>query len=157
MKYIYPILFFIPLALLQVTVIPFFSYNSVYPDLIGILIAILGFRNGKIYGMANGFFLGLLFDILTGGAIGLSSFSKTINGFMAGHFYKEERKDEEISNMKLLLIILISTSLDSFFYTFLGGSKLSFNVFYLLLVHGLIPGFYSAVFSLPILFFKEKI
>ncbi|KAB2837759.1 MAG: rod shape-determining protein MreD, partial [Melioribacteraceae bacterium] len=66
LKFLIPILIFIPLAALQLTVVPLISVDFVVPDLIVILIVFFTLRNGQIYGSLLGFILGLLFDLASG-------------------------------------------------------------------------------------------
>lgn len=106
--------------------------------------------------MFNGFAAGLIFDLLSGGIIGLSSFSKTINGFAAGSFYAEDKKDG-VSKLKIFFIIFLSVSLDSFFYTFFSGSVVSINLFELIIYHGILPGIYTTVLGSPVLLIIERI
>ena len=84
--YIYPILIFIPLAIIQTTVIPLISINGYVPDLILILLVLYTLKEGQMYGMILGFVLGFFFDLATGNVIGSTMLSKTVAGFVAGYF-----------------------------------------------------------------------
>ncbi|MBN1301418.1 MAG: rod shape-determining protein MreD [Melioribacteraceae bacterium] len=157
MKFVYTLIIFFVLVVVQLTIIPFFSISYFRPDLISILVSVFAIRFGSIMGMSNGFVLGLLFDLISGGIIGLSSFSKTVNGFIAGQFSREKREEESVNFMKVILIILLCSSLDNFFYTYLSGSSLNVNVFEILLLYGLMPGLYTSLLALPLFLIKERI
>ena len=156
MKYLYYILIILVLAAVQLTVIPYFRFGSFGPDLLTILVAVFALKYGRVQGMLNGFFIGLLFDLISGGTIGLSSFSKTINGFIAGSFYIEDRK-ELLNNAKFLLIILLCSTVDNFSINILSGGIMNLNFLGVLFTYGLLPGIYTTIISSPLLLIKERI
>ncbi len=156
MNRVYLILTFIVLAVIQLTVIPFFTFGSFHPDLISVFVTVFAVLYGRVSGMIGGFLAGLLLDLMSGGIIGLSSFSKTINGFVAGSFSPGDKKDG-LSKVKLFFIILLCSTMDSFFYTFLSGSFVSIGFFELVLYHGILPGLYTAIIGSPVLIVIERL
>ena len=92
-KYIYPLLLFIPLLILQTTVIPLFAFYNATPDLILILLVYYSINYGQVYGTVLGFVFGFLFDLITGSLLGSAMLSKTLAGFIAGFFSNENKRD----------------------------------------------------------------
>jgi hypothetical protein len=58
---------------------------------------------------------------------------------------------------KLLLVLLLCVTMDNFLYNFISGTGLQINFFELVLTASILPGIYSLVLSLPILFFRERL
>lgn len=143
-------------VVLQLTVIPFFSFGTFRPDLLSVFVTIFALLSGRVQGMFAGFAIGLVFDLLSGGVIGLSSFAKTINGFAGGSFAVTDKKNN-ISKIKLLLVMVFCATLDNFFYSFISGSYVTVNVIQLLVYHGIIPGLYTAVIGSPVLLVIERL
>jgi rod shape-determining protein MreD len=148
---------FVVIIVFQNSVLPFFSFGTIKPDLLSILVMIVGVKYGKLFGMTNGFILGLVFDLFTGGTIGLSSFTKTLNGFVAGYWSQSDQNEERLPFYKLLLVLLLCVTMDNFLYNFISGTGLQINFFELVLTASILPGIYSLVLSLPILFFRERL
>lgn len=59
--YFIAILLLIPLTILQLTVIPLFSYNQIAPDLVLILLVYYTLKMGQLHGTILGFIFGLFF------------------------------------------------------------------------------------------------
>jgi len=93
---------------LQVYVAPLFSIREVAPDFILITVIAISLQKGKIWGVIAGFVVGVLFDSLSTGMIGLSSLAKTIAAFTAGVFVGErlERSFGAIAGF-LFIVLLI--------------------------------------------------
>ena len=156
LKFIVPILIFIPIAALQLTVIPLISVDFIVPDLIVILVVFFTLKNGQIYGSLLGFVLGFLFDLVSGGLIGASMFSKTLAGFTAGYFYNEKRVESNLDSTMFITIIFMCSFVDSLFYSLLASTESGITIFNLLFEHGILPAFYTALAALPIIIFKPS-
>ncbi|HEX9739356.1 MAG TPA: rod shape-determining protein MreD, partial [Ignavibacteriaceae bacterium] len=65
-QFIFPVFLFIPLLILQTTVIPLFAVYNAVPDLILILLVFYAISYGQIFGTVLGFGFGFLFDLITG-------------------------------------------------------------------------------------------
>ena len=81
--------FFFPTALVWVSQLLFvdlFSIGTIRPDFLLILVIYYSISNGRFFGTALGFLLGLLIDI-SGAALffGLSPLTYTITGYLAGN------------------------------------------------------------------------
>lgn len=70
--------------LAQTMLLPHLTIAGVKPDLLLIASVAAGMAKGKNPGMAAGFFLGLLSDVLYGGVIGLLAFSYLVIGYVSG-------------------------------------------------------------------------
>lgn len=96
--------------LLQITLFQFLKIKHTKLDLILIFIVYTGLKFGSIRGMAIGFILGLIEDIMSITLIGINTFSKTLLGFLSGKlniFYKDNKFAQ-------VLIVFVFTLLDSF-------------------------------------------
>ncbi len=154
-RFLIPILWFVPLAALQLTVVPMISFDGIFPNLILVLTVFYGVRYGKIFGSILGFLLGLLFDLLSGGIIGSSMFAFTLAGFIAGYYFRED-DSSNLYSFNFLLVLLYASSVSLFIYSLIVYSSISTNILTLFFEQGLLPAFYTAIFGLPVLFFKPK-
>ncbi len=154
-KFVKPILIFIPLAAIQLTVIPLISFQGIFPDLILILIVFYSIKEGQIFGMILGFALGFFFDLISGGLIGSSMFAKTLAGFIGGYFYKENDLSN-IYSFNFLFITLLAGSVSSFIFALISYSNIFTNFLSLFFLQGLLPGVYSSIFTLPVVVLKPK-
>ena len=70
----------------------FYKIGSHTPDLFIILVAYISLNEGKIKGTISGFTVGLIQDlIISVGFLGLSAFTKSLSGFVMGHFTDSRR------------------------------------------------------------------
>lgn len=151
-----PILFFIPLVVIQLVIVPLISISNIVPNLVFILIAYFTLRHGQTYGTILGFILGFLFDIISGGLIGAFMFSFTLSAFVVGYFYGENKIDINISTYFFLIILFVCGSLNSFVYAVISNSNSNISLFFMMLEEGILPGLYTALFGLPIVIFHPK-
>ena len=155
--YIYPILIFFPVLVIQTTIIPFISINGVIPDLIIILLVFYTLRNGQIYGTVLGFIYGLLFDLITGSLLGSSMLAKTLAGFTAGYFANENKIEIYFKSYNFALIVLLCSVLNSVINAFFTNIEFNSNLFVMIFQLGLLPGIYTAVISLiSIVFYPRR-
>lgn len=156
LRFLIPIIIFIPLAVMQLTVIPLISVDYIAPDLILILVVFLTLKNGQIYGSILGFILGLLFDLVSGGLIGAAMFSKTLAGFIAGYFFSEKRIETNLDSTMFIVIIFVCAFVDSLFYSLLTSIESNITILNLFFEYGILPAFYTAAVSLPVIIFKPS-
>jgi rod shape-determining protein MreD len=154
--YFKAIIFFFPLAILQVTIIPFLSYRQIAPDLILILLVYFGLQMGQLHGTILGFILGFLFDIFSGGIIGSAMFSKTLSGFITGYFYNENKLDVNLKSYMLLGIIAVVGTIDTIVYSFFSTTEIQTNLLILFFEQGILPGLYSACIAIPLIVFYPR-
>jgi rod shape-determining protein MreD len=155
-KHLKPILFFVPLAVIQLVIIPLISISNTAPNLVFVLITYYTLRHGQVYGTILGFILGFLLDIFSGGLIGAFMFSFTLSAFVAGYFYGENKMDINISSYFFLFILFICGSINSFLYAAVSNTNSGVSLFFMLLEEGILPGLYTALFGLPIVIFHPK-
>lgn len=88
----------------------FYVLGNYTPDLFVILVIYISLREGKISGTISGFSIGLIQDlILSVGFLGLSSFSKSLSGFLVG-FFTNSRRARKYPGILIPAIIGISVS-----------------------------------------------
>jgi len=156
-EYIYPILVFFPVLIIQTTIIPLVSINGVVPDLVIILLVFYTLRNGQIYGTVLGFIYGLFFDLITGSLLGSAMLAKTLAGFIAGYFANENKIEIYFKSYNFALIVLLCSVINSVINTFFSSIELNSNLLIMVFQLGLLPGLYTAVVSLiSIVFYPRR-
>ena len=107
------------------------AIHDVRPDLLIIILVFYGLKFGQIYSTIIGFFIGLIQDILSGGFLGLSSFTKSIAGFIIGISGKNEsRNSPKTYFLTLGVTCIIHDLLFYYIYTFgenIDGWQLLFS------------------------------
>jgi rod shape-determining protein MreD len=151
-----PILIFIPLAIVQLTLVPMISIGSVAPNLVFVLITYFTLKNGQAYGTLLGFIIGFFLDLVSGGLIGAFMFSFTLSAFIAGYFYSENKIEFNTFSFFFLLIVFICGSINAFVYGVISNSNSDVNLFLLIFEEGFFPGLYTAFFGLPMIIFTSK-
>ncbi|OGU28486.1 MAG: rod shape-determining protein MreD [Ignavibacteria bacterium GWA2_35_9] len=152
-RYIFPILLFIPLLILQTTIIPLFAFYNATPDLILILLVFYSISYGQVYGTVLGFVFGFLFDLITGSLLGSAMLSKTIAGFIAGYFSNENKKDIYAGSYVFSFIVMLCAIVDSIVYSFFSTTELQRNFLLLFFEQGFLPGLYTAIISISVIVF----
>jgi len=154
--YIYSIILFFPLLIIQTTIVPLVAIDGAVPDLILIMLVFYTIRNGQFYGTVLGFIYGFIFDLITGSFLGSTMLSKTLAGFLAGYFYNENRLESNFKSYVFSLIVLLCASVDSVIYTFITQIDFSSSLFSLLIEQGMIPGIYTALLSFVVAIFYPQ-
>ena len=96
------------LLMIQGLLGPWLSIQKIRPDFMLIFIIFVGQKEGKIFGQLSGFIFGLLIDVLgIGSFLGLSIFTKTLSGFMAGYLKNQKNKINIFSYYVMILLILV--------------------------------------------------
>jgi rod shape-determining protein MreD len=152
-QFIFPILIFIPLLILQTTLIPLFAVYNAVPDLIIILLVFYAINYGQIFGTVLGFVFGFLFDLITGSLLGSAMLSKTMTGFIAGYFSNENKRDLYLRSYIFSFIVFLCAVVDSIVYSFFSSAELQRNFLLLFFEQGLLPGLYTAVISIIVFVF----
>lgn len=154
--YIFAIILFFPLLILQSTIVPLISIVGVIPDLILILLVYFTLRLGQIHGTILGFVYGLLLDMITGNIFGSAMIAKTISGFVAGYFYNENKLDIYFKSVAFSLIVLLGATIDSFIFSFFSSIELEKSILLRFLQQGMFPGIYTAIISLVLVMFHPR-
>lgn len=152
----YPFLIFFPVLLIQTTIIPFASVGGIIPDLILILLVYYTLLHGQIYGTVLGFVFGFLFDLITGSLLGSAMLSKTTAGFIAGYFAGDAKIGAYFKSYSFALIVLLCAVIDSVVFTFFSSVEVSTSFIEIFLSQGILPGIYTAVVSVLVIFFFPK-
>ena len=147
-----PILLFIPVAVLQLTIIPFLSFDYIVPDLVLILVVYFTLQNGQLYGTLLGFVIGLLMDLVSGGIIGSWMFSKTLSGFLAGYFYNENKVAFNTGSFLLVFVVFLCGTVDSIVHSFFSSTESNTSLIFLIFEQGLLPGIYTGILSVVLIF-----
>lgn len=155
-NFIKPVLIFIPLAAVQLVVIPFITVQNINPNLIIVLIVFYTLLNGQLYGTILGFVLGFLFDLVSGGLLGGFMFAFMLSGFIAGYFYNDNKRDINTSSFALSVIVLLCATISIFVYSTITNSNTDVRVIYQIVEDGILPGIFTAIFSIPIVILNPR-
>jgi rod shape-determining protein MreD len=153
-KYILLSLLFI---LLQTTVVQLFSLNGIVCDMLLIWVVYISIQEGQMSGTIYGFSIGLVFDMVSGGFLGLSSLTKALCGFSAGYFYNENKIEITLGSYRFLLVVLFSSILHNFIYFLLYQQGSEINIWLAVLKIGLTTTLYTTTVSIiPVLIYARK-
>ena len=129
----YVLLFYILQLLMCQSWTMLFAFDDPTPDLFIIFVIWLTLKEGTYFGLFAGFFIGLLFDIISVDIIGTNALAKTVAAFIAGFFYKERETSKITKSNKFILITLLVTLIHNliYFFFYIKTSDQNFMVFYL--------------------------
>jgi rod shape-determining protein MreD len=118
--------------LVQTLILPYIAIGSIIPDLVLIWVVYLAVTRGHIAGSTAGFMLGLMLDVLAGddGMLGLSAFTKTLAGFLAGYAFSENKTEQTLTSSQFPLIVTVTALVHNlvYFIVSLQGSDLSWQL-----------------------------
>jgi rod shape-determining protein MreD len=121
------ILLSILFVILQTTLARYLAIENIAPDLLLIWIVYLALREGQSAATIAGFFLGLLFDLISGrdSMLGLAALCKTVAGFAAGYFYNENKIMQLLGGYQFVLVVAIASIVHNvlYFIIFLQGTE----------------------------------
>ena len=156
LKYVLPLFVFIPVVLIQLTVIPFVAIQEVVPNLILIAVVYFSISNGQIFGTITGASYGLLFDLISGNLVGSHMLSKTVAGFVAGYFSGETRREKYLYTYSFTLVILLSALADAMIFSFFSVIDFNTNFLMALFNHALLPSIYTSIVSILVVVIPYK-
>jgi len=156
LKYIVPLFVFIPVVLIQLTVIPFVAIQEVVPNLILIAVVYFSISNGQIFGTITGASYGLLFDLISGNLVGSHMLSKTVAGFIAGYFSGETRREKYLYTYSFTLVVLLSALADAMIFSFFSVIDFNTNFLMALFNHALLPSIYTSIVSILVVVIPYK-
>lgn len=151
----YTVLFAVLLAA-QLVIVPLISIENIAPNLPLILIIFLTLNNGQIFGTILGFIFGVFLDVFSGGITGAFMLTFTLSGFVTGYFYNENKIASNTSTYFFSFIVILIATFNSFLYSAITNSNPDVSFVFMLVEEGLLPGFYTAVFSLPVVLFNPS-
>jgi len=155
-KFLYSLLVFIPILIVQITLITFITWNSIAPNFILILLVFYTIKNNQLFGTVLGFTYGLLLDLFTGGLLGSAMLSFTVSGFIAGYFLNENKRHIYFKPLNFSLIVLLCAIISSIMFSFFSTIDFSRNIFTSIFEDGLLPGFYTAIVALILIYFYPR-
>ena len=144
------------LTVLHMTILDFISIGNITPDLLIILVVVISIQEGQFRAVFAGFFIGLMFDIVSIDVIGTNALTKTVAAFFAGFFYKEGESRLILGSYKFIIIILIASLIHNFIYHifYLRLSEASLMVFFL--KYGVAAALYTTVLAVFPMLFKIR-
>ncbi|MFN3871455.1 MAG: rod shape-determining protein MreD [Ignavibacterium sp.] len=156
LNYIISLIIFIPVLIIQTTVVPLISIGEVVPDLILILLVYYSITEGQIYGTVLGFIYGFCFDLVTGSLLGSAMIAKTVSGFVAGYFSSENKVDIYLMFFNFGLIVFLAALVDQIIYSFFSAFDISSNIFLIFFQNAFLPAFYTALLGMIIIIFVPR-
>jgi rod shape-determining protein MreD len=143
--------------LLQTKVMRLLTVDGITPDVLTIWIVYLALKEGQLSGTLWGFALGLLFDLGTGGFVGLSALAKTIAGFSAGYFYNENKTHLTLASYRFLLIVLLVSVIQNTLYFVVYSQGSEVGLLRAVFEVGLATAFYTTTWTLlPMFAFARR-
>ena len=114
------------LLIVQANLVDMIGLRGITPDLLLIFIVYLAVKEGQMYVLPWGFFLGLVLDLSTGTVIGLSALSKTVAAFTAGYFFSENKIVMTLATYRFLLLVFFTAFIHNtvYFVIFTMGSDI---------------------------------
>jgi len=155
-EFLYSLIFFVPVFIIQTTLVQFITWNAIAPNFILILLVFYSVKNGQLYGTILGFVYGLLFDLITGGLLGSAMLSNTIAGFLAGYFSNENKRHIFFKPYNFGLIVLLCSIIASIIYSIFSTFDFSTNIITSLFEDGLLPGLYTSFVAIIIMYFYPR-
>ncbi|MCH7827981.1 MAG: rod shape-determining protein MreD [Bacteroidetes bacterium] len=155
-KFILSILFFIPVLFVQITLVQFITWGAITPNFILILLVFYSIFHGQLYGTVLGFVYGLLFDLITGGLLGSAMLSYTLAGFIAGYFSNKNKRHIYLKPFSYGFIVLLCSITASIIYSIFSTIDFSTNIITSLFEEGLLPGLYTSVVAIIIIYFYPR-
>lgn len=117
------------LIVVNATLVDFITIGNAVPDILLIWIVYVAVTQGQLAATLYGFFIGLGVDLIAGddGMLGLSTFVKTLAGFLAGYFFNDNKIELTLSSWKFVVAVGLCTLLHNgiYFLIFLRGSEIS--------------------------------
>ncbi|KAA0242749.1 MAG: rod shape-determining protein MreD [Ignavibacteriales bacterium] len=148
LKYFIPLLIFIPVVIIQLTIIPFVSIQEVVPNLLLISVVYFAIANGQIIGTVNGALYGLLYDLISGNLVGSNMLSLTVAGFIAGYFSGETKREKYLFTYSFSLVVVICALINATIFSLFSVIDFNTNFVQALFNHALLPSIYTAVVSI---------
>lgn len=117
--------------LLQTTLMPAITLANVCPNILLIIIAYIGYINGRTYGMFFGLFGGLLFDLQFNSIIGLYALIYMIIGYLSGICHKIYFREDYTLPVILITVDSIIYGCSIYITEFLFRSRLDYKFYFI--------------------------
>ena len=148
LKYFIPLFIFIPVVIIQLTIIPFVAVQEVVPNLLLIAVVYFSIANGQIFGTINGAVFGLMYDLISGNLVGSNMLSLTVAGFIAGYFSGETKREKYLFTYSFSLVVAICALINSVIFSFFSVIDFNTNFLQALFNHALLPAIYTSIVSI---------
>ncbi len=122
-----PLITFLIVLLVQITLIPLIAIAGVIPDLVLISLVYYSISRNQFYGTLLGAYYGFLIDLITGSLLGINTYIFS-------------------------LIVFICALIDSIIFSFFSAFDVQTNIFKLLFEQALLPSLYTAMVSIFFIF-----
>lgn len=155
-NFLKPVLLFIPLAAIQLVIVPIISVADIVPNVLIVLVILYTLKHGQIYGTVLGFVIGGLFDLISGGLLGGYMLAFTVTSFIGGYFFNENKIDANTTTFAFVFTVFLCGTISSFLYAAVTTTSTDINIFYLTVEEGILPGIYTAVLAIPVVIFSPK-
>ena len=116
LSFIFILISFLIIYLLQSNFFTWFNIAGVKPNLFIILMVFIGAFMGKYYGFGIGVFLGLLLDMFIGKVLGLNAIILGLVGLFGGLLTKTFSKDSKMTMIVLITLITFASEIVSYIY-----------------------------------------
>lgn len=145
------------LSVIHVVFLRFLQVSSVTPDILLIFTVFVALYEGQFTGMLVGFLCGLLFDAVSTDVIGTNALAKTVAGFIAGYFYRENHGIQTVGSLRFLIVVTISGLVHNLIYNFFFVRPMQISFWWFFLQYGLAATLYTSVAALfPMLYVARK-
>jgi len=151
-----PVVLLIPVLLFQVLIVPYIELNGIVPDLVLMLLVYYTLQHGQLYGTVLGFVFGAVTDLSTGSILGSTMFTKTLAAFIAGYFYNENQIGTLVKSPMFLVIVFLSSLVNSIAFSLIANFDISINLFMLIFEQGILPALYTTVIASLVMVFTPK-
>jgi len=156
-RYIKYFFVFIILLAFQTSALQLLSLERITPDILLIWIVYLALKEGQFRATLWGFFIGLLFDLITDNFIGLSALTKTICGFTAGYFFNDNKTQLTLGSYRFLFVVLVSSLVHNSIYFLIFTQGADIGLWRAVLQFGVITTLYTTTLALfPMFAFARK-
>lgn len=113
--------------LFQASAVPHLAIAGAQPDLVLILVVLVGFSEGSAWSSLYGFGGGVVQDILGGQVVGLSAFSKAIVGFASGLVERTIFVENVLLPMGAIFVASIVNDFSYAGFNFLLGEQIALS------------------------------
>ena len=152
MKYFWNLVVILIAFVIQNAIVPYIKIYGVQPDVILIVIISFSFLEGPSFGSVNGFFGGLLQDLLAVRGFGVGMISKTLIGYSSGMLEKTVFSENHILVAPALAVATILSQLIYLWLSFILGYEA-----HIAFLNSTLPqAFYNAILAIPLYLILEK-
>ena len=142
------------LSVVHVVFLDLISVGGITPDLLLILLIWIVLAEGPFPGLFAGFFIGLLFDIVSADVIGTNALAKTVAAFIAGWFAREGTLEHRIGRFRFLVVVFVCSLAHNlvYFFFYIKLSEISYFSFFM--KYGIAISSYTTVFAIFAMLFR---